>query len=281
MAAAAQTEVYEMLETYDVPATVNNVLAMQQMMANPNDALRRFFRLTEQIEADDEKADLMSEIAKIKADILHKLGENIQAPEELAEAQKTLAEVAEHCGQTVMYEGMTRLDIRQLQMMTAQLNLGVSMTKEERYQIPVLTSDGAVGVNLKIVRGSEKKGSVRITMESAVYGKVAAELRTEETGIKGYLASDSRTGADRLQQERPRVEELLAGLTGDGAENEIHVIFSEHLDLVRFELSGGKSEQPQENAQREVQTKELYGLAEKMIRFFRESITKEAASADI
>ena len=280
-AAAAQTEVYEMLEAYELPVTVNHVLAMQQMMANPNDALRRFFRLTEQIEADDEKADLMSEIAKIKADILHKLGENIQAPEELAEAQKTLAEVAEHCGQTVMYEGMTRLDIRQLQMMTAQLQLGVSMTKEERYQIPVLTSDGAVGVNLKIVRGSEKKGSVRITMESAVYGKVAAELRREETGIKGYLASDSRTGADRLQQERPRVEELLAGLTGDGAENEIHVIFSEHLDLVRFELSGGKSEQSQEHAQREVQTKELYGLAEKMIRFFRESITKEVVPADI
>ena len=77
------------------------------------------------------------------------------------------------------------------------------------------------------------------------------------------------------------MEELLAGLTGDGAENEIHVIFSEHLDLVRFELSGGKSEQSQEHAQREVQTKELYGLAEKMIRFFRESITKEVVPADI
>ncbi|MGN0336478.1 MAG: DUF6240 domain-containing protein [Lachnospiraceae bacterium] len=275
-AAAAQTEVYEMLETYQMPATVNNVLAMQQMMANPNDALRRFFKLTERIENEDKKADLMAEIAQIKEEILHKLGENIQAPEELARAQETLAEVAEHCGQTVMYEGMTRLDIRQLQMMTTQLHLGASMAREERYQIPILTSDGAVGVNVRIVRGSEKKGSVRLTMESATYGKVAAELHAEEKGIRGYLASDSRAGADRLRQEQPRVEELLTELGGETAENEIRVIFSEHLDLMRFELAGGKSGQPADEAQREIQTKELYTIAEKLIRFFREGITKEA-----
>lgn len=275
-AAAAQTEVYEMLETYQMPATVNHVLAMQQMMANPNDALRRFFKLTERIENEDKKADLMAEIAQIKEDILHKLGENIQAPEELARAQETLAEVAEHCGQTVMYEGMTRLDIRQLQMMTTQLHLGAAMTREERYQIPILTSDGAVGVNVRIVRGSEKKGSVRLTMDSAAYGKVAAELHAEEKGIRGYLASDSRAGADRLQQEQSRVQELLAEPGKETAENEIRVIFSEHLDLMRFELAGGKGEQPADGAQREIQTKELYTIAEKLIRFFREGITKEA-----
>lgn len=272
-AAAAQAEVYEMLENYDVPVTVNNVLAMQQMLASPNDALRRFLKLADSLENDDDKADLMQEISKIKDDILHKLGENIQAPEELAEAQRTLAEVAEHCGQTVMYEGMTRLDIRQLQMMTTQLHLGVSLTKEERYQIPILTSDGAVGVNLRIIRGSGKKGSVRITMESAAYGKLAAELQADEAGIRGYMASDSRAGADRLQQEQPRVEELLTELSGDSAEIELHMIFSEHLDLPRFELSGGKNEQA-DGAEREVQTKQLYGIAEKMVRFFREGITK-------
>lgn len=272
-AAAARSEVYEMLENYQVPVTVNNVLAMQQMLASPNDALRRFFKLADSLEDEDGKADLMKEISKIKDDILHKLGENIQAPEELAEAQRTLAEVAEHCGQTVMYEGMTRLDIRQLQMMTTQLHLGVSLTKEERYQIPILTSDGAVGVNLRIIRGSGKKGSVRITMESAAYGKLAAELQAGEEGIRGYVASDSRAGADRLQREQPRVEELLTELAGDSAEVEIHMIFSEHLDLPRFELSGGKSERS-DGTEREVQTGQLYGIAEKMVQFFREGITK-------
>lgn len=274
-AAAAQTEVYEMLEHYDVPVTVNHVLAMQQMLANPNDALRRLFGLAERMGNEDETSDLMAEISKIKDDILDKLGENVKAPQELAKAQETLAEVAEHCGQTVMYEGMTRLDIRQLQLMVSQLQLGADMAKEERFQIPVLTSDGVVGVQVKIVRGTEKKGCVRITMESGVYGKVAAELRAQETGVKGYVAADSRAGTDRLRQEQPYLEELLGELTGDTAENDIHVIFSEHLDLMRFELSDSKSEYPGDEAQYEIQTKELYGIAEKMIRFFREGITKE------
>lgn len=284
-ASTAQNTVYEMLEQYDVPATVNHVLAMQQMMANPNDALRRFFGLTDQVESayeqyaavqgtDDRKAGLMSEIAEIKEMLLHKLGENIQTPEELAKAQEALAEVAEHCGQTVMHEGMTRLDVRQFQMMSAQLHLCADMVKEERYQIPILTSEGAVGVQLRIVRG-EKKGSVRITMADSAYGKVAAEFRAEEKGIRGYLASDSREATDRLQRELPRVEQLLSELTGEDANNEVRAIFSEHLDLVHFELSGKKSEQPENEADRQIQTKELYGIAEKMILFFKEGLTKD------
>ncbi len=276
-AAAAESQIYEMLENYAVPATVDNVLAMQQMMANPNDALRRFFALADRIEEDESEPDLMEEIAKIKEDILFKLGESLQTPKELAEAQNTLAEVAEHCGQTVMYaHGMSTLDIRQLQMMTAQLHLGVSMTKEERYQIPVITRDGAVGVNVKIVRGSEKKGMVRITMECNTYGRVTAELRAEAKGIRGYIASDSRAGADQLTREQEQIESLLGELRGEGFENQVQILYSEHVEFVRFELNAGESVQPGDDREQEIQTRELYGIVEKMVRFFREGITKEA-----
>jgi hypothetical protein len=255
-AAAASAQVYEMLEDYSIPTTVNNVLAMEQMMANPNSALRKFFQMADDIEQDDPKSELMDEISEIKDQILNKLGENIQAPQELADAQETLAEVAEHCGQTVMYsQGMTRLDVRQLQMAVTQLHLGVAMTHEERYQIPVMTSDGVVGVNVKIVRGSEKKGSVRITMDSEAYGRVAAELTGDEEDIRGIVASDSRAGVDRLRQE---LEDLP----------ETQVIFSEHLDLPEFERAAAS------DGDSEVETGELYKIAEKMIRIFREGLAK-------
>ena len=282
-AAAASGEVYEMLDTYSMPVTVSNVLAMQQMMANPNDALRRFFRMTEEIEQmediPDEKSALMDEIAEIKQKILHELGKNMQTPKELADAQQTLAEVAEHCGQTVMYaKGMSRLNIKQLQMMTTQLHLGVRLTKEERYQIPVMTSDGAVGVQVRIVRGTDKKGCVRIMTECAAYGKVAAELQAQAKGIKGYLVSDSREGVDRLRAELPRLDELLSEMQD---ETDLHVMYHQHVDLVNFELAGGKSTPPQDEQLREIQTKELYEIAEKMIQFFREGITESAEDADI
>ena len=70
----------------------------------------------------------------------------------------------------------SHLDVRQYQMMTAQLQLGAQLAREERYQIPILTSEGVMGVNVRIVRSSEKKGRVRVTMDSAAYGKVASLL---------------------------------------------------------------------------------------------------------
>lgn len=282
-AAACSTQVYEMLETYDVPVTVNHVLAMQQMLSNPNDAVRRLFGLTDEMKQIDDtvidratKDDLMDEIAKAKEEILHKIGEHIQTPEELADAQQTLAEVAEHCGQTVLREGMTSLDVRQYQMMTAQLQLGAQLAREERYQIPILTSEGVMGVNVRIVRSSEKKGRVRVTMDSAAYGKVAAELQATDRGVKGYFASDSRAGADRLQQELPRMNELLAEGEPDVDNYEIHAIYSGHLDLVRFELAETPDEGAPDAQTIEIQTKELYGMAEKVVRFLQEGITKEA-----
>ncbi len=277
-AAACSTQVYEMLETYDVPVTVNHVLAMQQMLSNPNDALRRLFGLTDQIgQMDDKntKDELLGEIARAKEEILYKIGEHAQTPEELADAQQTLAEVAEHCGQTVLREGMTSLDVRQYQMMTAQLQLGAQLAREERYQIPIMTSEGVTGVNVRIVRSSEKKGRVRVMMDSAAYGKVAAELQATDRGVKGYFASDSRAGADRLQQELPRMNELLADGDPDVDNNEIHAIYSGHLDLVRFELAETPDAGASDAQTVEVETKELYGMAEKVVRFLQEGITKE------
>lgn len=277
-AAACSTQVYEMLETYSVPVTVNHVLAMQQMLANPNDALRRLFGMADELDRMDDrdtKEELLQEIAKAKEEILHKIGEHTQTPEELADAMQTLAEVAEHCGQTMWHEGMTRLDVRQFQMMTAQLQLGAQLATEERYQIPVLTSDGVTGVNVRIVRSSEKKGRVRVTMDSAAYGRVAAELQATDRGIKGYFASDSRAGADRLQRELPRLAQLLASDDTDVDNSDIHAIYSGHLDLVRFELAETPDADGQDAQTYGIQTKELYGIAEKVVVFLQEGITKE------
>lgn len=277
-AAACSTQVYEMLETYSVPVTVNHVLAMQQMLANPNDALRRLFGMTDEIDRMDDgdtKDELLQEIVKAKEEILHKIGEHTQTPEELADAMQTLAEVAEHCGQTMWHEGMTRLDVRQFQMMTAQLQLGAQLATEERYQIPILTSDGVTGVNVRIVRSSEKKGRVRVTMDSAAYGRVAAELQATERGVKGYFASDSRAGADRLQRELPRMAQLLASDDTDVDNSDIHAIYSGHLDLVKFELAETPDADGQDAQTYEIQTSELYGIAEKVVVFLQEGITKE------
>ncbi len=260
-AAAAPLEIYRMLERYDVPPTVNNVLAMRQLIASPNQALRRLFSAAESA---GDGGDLSEEISRIKDGILEKMGENASAPEELAKAQEELAEVAERCGKAVMYDQASSLDVRELKMMSVQLNIGAAMAREERYLVPVLTKDGAVGISLRVVRGKGRKGGVRVTMDSRRYSKVAAELHADADGrISGYIASDSRAGADLLGSG-------IAGFFAEG--DDVRAVYSAHLDFLQFE-SGGDGEDAGDSDG--VQTAELYGLAEKIVRFLSDGITKE------
>lgn len=264
-AAAAQDACYEMLENADMKVSVNNVLAMQQFLYTPNETYKRILKMFDTVEKTSESDELLSEIAKIKEDIIQKLGEDIQTPEELAKAQQTLAEVAEHCSQTYMYEeGMTALDLRQLQISTKALQIGARLAKNEQYQIPILTSDGVVGVNVKIVRTEQKKGTVQISMQVPAYGNVSAELKPKADHVDGYVAADSRVAVDWLESKREQLNALIG--------NSLPIVFSEHTDPASFALRGQSQTVGEQEEVYHAQTKELYGLAEKMITFFREGL---------
>ncbi|MDD6037837.1 MAG: DUF6240 domain-containing protein [bacterium] len=264
-AATAQDACYEMLENADLQVSVNNVLAMQQFIYTPNETYKRLLKMFDTVEKTSESEELLSEIAKIKEEILQRIGEDIRTPEELAKAQQTLAEVAEHCSQTYMYEeGMTALDLRQLQISTKALQIGAKLAKNEQYQIPILTSDGVVGVNVKIVRTEQKKGTVQISMQVPAYGNVSAELKPKSDRVDGYIAADSRTAVDWLESKTEQINALIG--------NAVPIVFSAHTDPAAFAVRGRtQTAQVQEETYR-AQTKELYQLAEKMITFFREGL---------
>lgn len=63
--------------------------------------------------------------------------------------------------------------------------------------------------------------------------------------------------------------------------NELHAIYSGHLDLVKFELAEVPDADSSDAQTNEIQTKELYDMAEKVVRFLQEGITKEDESSDI
>ena len=267
----AEDRVWQMLTDYQIPSTVSHVQALQQMLADPNSAIRKLMEIDPK---DAQEEDLMEELAKIKEDILEKMGQDLKTPRELAEAQNTLASVAEHCGQTVMYaKGMTTLDLKQLQTMTKQLSLGKPMAGEEHYAIPILTSDGAGMVHVKIVRGKETKGTVGITMESDTLGKVAAKLQAKEKGIDGFVAAESRGAMDRLQAGSEQLQRLLQDFAAEnGLGGDVHVPFvqGEHLGLSEFAPMRDRSEDADTKETYQVQTKVLYGIAEKMVTFLRD-----------
>lgn len=221
IASQAPAEVYNVVQTFEITPTPDNIIVIEQMMTDPSSGLKRFFsymdnaldtakRERERVAVDDlsdggDEDDILEQISSVKQDILEAFGEHVKNPEELADALETLASVAEHCGQTFIREGMTTLDLRQLQLAVKQLSVTSNLARNFHYNVPVMTEEGVTNVSLKLVRGAEESGTLSVFTESEKYGRLSARITLTDGEARGYIASDSRAGADEL---RSRIGEL-------------------------------------------------------------------------
>lgn len=259
MAKGAEEQVLKLLTGYDMPVTAYNVLAANQLLHNRNGMFKTLFE-----RKDEEEADI--DLEEVKQGILEAFGEAVKTPEDMAKAQKKLADVAENVMKTMAETtDVQSFDIRDLKIMRQEIALGTKMAKEENYAIPVLVADEYTNIQLKIVRGTEKRGGLDVIFDSPKLGKVVARFQVQGEKAKGYIASDSQETVEKLKEQQDILQEAL-GMDGMLQAN-FDMIHSENLDLASISMDnrnyGDISEQPQEEY--EVQTKTLYGMAKVFI----------------
>lgn len=282
-AAFTQEEVYSFMERYGIENNILNILASSRMMKNPNLGFRDLF---EKEDLPDDAADMMEEM---KETVLEEFGEAIKKPQEMADAQKTLAEVAEHALDTAVMENETihASDLKRLRLMSSQFQICAQKAKEESFLIPVQTGDTVSGISLKIVRGKEDKGLVDIFFRGKLMGKVAASFEAKEQGVSGTLAVSDEETRKLLAEHLP----LLAdSINEEGTEEvDLRIVCIPDLSSEQFEMtalrkeermkgdkkiSGDSSEEESENSKIEeknpVQTKRLYQIAESFIQLIGE-----------
>lgn len=255
MAKEAEEQVIKMLTGYDMPVTAYNVLAAGQMLQNRNGVFKTLFERKEGEEPD-------TDLEQVKQDVLEEFAEALKTPEDMAKAQKKLAETAEN-----VMKGMAEardvqsFDIRNLKILRQEIELGTKMSREENYAIPVLVADELTNVQLKIVRGTEERGRLDVLFDSSELGKVTARFQIQGVKVKGYIASDSQETVRLLQEQQDVLQKEL------GMENtlfpNLNIIQSDGLELNRFFMDdrgyGDISSQTEDEYQ--VQTRELYGMA--------------------
>ena len=249
----AETQVLQILASHDMPVTAYNIMAANQLL-NPRGGI---FKTLFDRENNDKEVDF----EEVKEGIIEKFGEAVKTPEEMAEAQRTLADVAENVMRTMEdSEGVSSMDLRDIKLMRQQIALGTQMAKDEYYAIPVMVADELTNVQLKIVRGKEERGRVDILFETPKLGKVAARFQVQEDSVRGYVVSDSNRTIEELKYQEER-------LNGEDESQELQrtmdFVYSDELDLNRFTGgSGGKAGGADENSDSyQVQTKTLYGIA--------------------
>lgn len=284
----AQTpeEVYRLLEQYDIPNSVQNILAMEALVSDRNQLFKKLFTPVKGEKQNEH--DWQDELNAIKQQLIEDLGNSVSEPKEMAEAQEALGKLVENIMKTMIEdEEVTSIDIREARLMQAQLSIQKQMTKKETYSVPVLVGDEVTNVTLKIVRGVEKRGVVDIMLESQLAGKIAATFHAKEHGITGMIATDhEETRSDMVA----RLDEIMAGFKEEATE--VQVAYIRDLDLTHFSSaittkgytdtvadlteaattvkSAEAALDVTDNADYEVQTTRLYRIAESFIKVMRE-----------
>ncbi len=252
--AMASEDVYKMLERYDLPKTVSTILAAQEMISNRNGMFRKLFARA----ADTENVTL----ADLKQQIFEEFAEAVKTPEDMAKAQKVLAEKAENVMKTMINESeVTSVDLKEMRMVHTQIALGTRMAKEETYHIPVLVGDSVTGVSLKIVRGTEEKGRVDVLFGGENIGEVSARISVKGEKIEAYIVSDTEATLDAFREQE---EEFSAMLSAEGGQEvELRYVHAQRADQISFSQQSPSI--PQEERS-ETQTRTLYHMAESFLR---------------
>ena len=251
----ASDDVYAFLEKYDMKNSARNVLAASRLLQNPTNAFDKLF------DTEGKSLDYQEMISDLKDQVLENFGEAVKTPKEMAEAQATLAEVAERVMQTMIIENETisAKDLNDLRLMSQQFYLCKEKAKEESFLVPVETGDTVTGVNLKIVRGKANKGLVDIFFRGALMEKVAASFEAKENGISGVIATTDESTRQYLAENLNQ----LIGRMQDGNDEAIDVTVTrvENLSAWQFE----KNTLSEQGEATSVQTKRLYHIAESFI----------------
>ena len=279
-AANADESIYRILDKYDIPNTVSNVLAMESMLYQRNQMFRKIFGSSAADHNGDNQVDA-DDLEAIKQELLEEFGEAVSEPADMAVAQEKLGELAENVMKTMINsDHVTSLDVREMKMLSAQLSVNSILAKEEQYAVPVMVNDELMNVSVKIVRGVDKKGIVDIMMESELRGKIAATFQAKEDGIHGLVATDSEETAELFKEQTQNLMDSLGGENDDVTE--LHCAHIEDLDLKHFSMGAfgvdakDESRTSEDQETYRVQTSRLYGIAEHFIKAVKGTLANEA-----
>ncbi|MCR4999995.1 MAG: DUF6240 domain-containing protein, partial [Lachnospiraceae bacterium] len=199
-AVQSDEQVYRILQQYDLPVTGVNLEAMSAYMKDRN----RIFEM----------------LQEVKNDIMEDFGEAVKTPEEMAEAQKKLADTAENVMRTAIIEDAKGyIDVRGMKMVVTQLKTLASMaTKEETYAIPITVADATGNLTLKIVRGKEEeRGQVDVALDMDVTGCIRGTFKMKGGTIDGVISTNRQTTRQTLAEHEAELVKAIARKAGMAA----------------------------------------------------------------
>lgn len=255
-AAQSEDRLIKTLLKYDQPVTVNNILSAGVLMNDRGSVFKQLMESASKLPGGKDRSKKLSES-------FDRITDRLISKEAAEAAYQSMIEEAEGVVEDTTFSGEADLvDIRSLKMLHKELQLAGSLSKEENYEIPMFIQSELTSVNVKIIRGSEQKGTTVITMETEIYGKVAARFTVDKERITGLVVGEEPQFLDKMKEKDVSLRSMLN--TSDQTVRKMNYAIGRDIDLNQFE------ENIERSGEEGVTTESLYRISKTFLVFLKD-----------
>lgn len=264
-AMTAEDTVIKELLSFGQPVTADNLLAAGLLMKERGKAAGRFHELA------GETGD-RAELEKAVQDLYESMTDGEPMKEAYVKLSETYSNILEKAafGQA----GTGKIDLKEIGSLYKQVALNAGMAKEESYEVPVSIDGEITSVNLKIIHGKGESGKVMVSMETAAYGKAAAQFgisvsRSGEYHLSGYVSCGNKDGLASLEKMGEGLKKALE--QSDIKIISLSFVYNSGLDLstVSEAAAQAREETAAGDGRQGVSTKKLYDAAKIFIGYIQ------------
>ena len=196
--------------------TVNNLLAADRWLKRPGSAFDRLNRMSEKFkqaseqvkDAFDDEVSAKEGYGRFTEEVFSELASSEEAKE------------------------VTAVDLKEIHLLYKQMNLARESARQEDYQIPVRIGEEMTSVRLRVIRGADEAGKVKVTMNTAKYGLAEAEFKINGSTLEGFIAVNKEEGLSDLRGIETKMKEALSD--SDLHITDFHFVQSDRIDTNAF-----------------------------------------------
>lgn len=233
-AASVESNIIKILESYDQPATVNNILAANQMFTDRGSMFRRLIDKSKAYQAQTDNSKKAIENEKTFIQEIEGIVDNLEDETTFKNAYEKLNNTADSMAADLIENADAEfIDVKELMLLRNEISLSLKLSHEEKYQIPVNINDELTAISLTICHEMHTQGKAVITMSAADYGDIAFTFTLSNNEIKGYAMSNEE---DKIMNMAGAVDRFKEKAEQMGMSvNLIRCMYSQTLDINKFE----------------------------------------------
>lgn len=232
----------DILEHYDIPATINNIVAYNGLVDKDKNV---FSRLNQVVADEDSSEELFNSLEQI-----------VDRFEDKASAQSGYEQIWEmtrsYIDDVADYSVDSYIDLKSLSLCNKQIKLAGNLARNEEYVIPMYSEGELTAVKLTLKHEENQKGRIDISYNNEQLGENTIHLYMDKEQVKGLIVCDSREGLNRM-------EKAVESLEKQGYNCSVNVVIGKENQRNSYEFTTNTDIN-------NVDTKSLYKLAKDFIK---------------